>query len=222
MPPRWFPGSGAFGAPTFIDAENTTSALNVTFSGTRAGDFLILAIGSNQNNWSGVGGWQAIVSDINFGGGPPYLRVITHTVTPQDTFPLSFVASSFPTFGCMVGLALRHTFGATDGIGTALNTSNNTSNPTNSYTDTIAGDVGIWIALTQGNTNDISAAPSGYTLAANAHVAATGAHQGMAIAYKLNLGAPGTIAIGNATAILGAGSAVATLGLALQGFNTAY
>lgn len=213
--PQLGAGGGGAPIPNFVVANTSTAGLTMTLAGIVAGDLVIFGMFGNTQFTAGAAGYNPIISAQPVGGaGPPWLNVYTHVVTPQDTTTLTYL-TAFPNFGSVVGIAFRGVFPATDGFGTLHDNAATQTLVSNSFTTTILGDVGIWIVLLQGSTNDIVSPPAGFTQNANAHVAASATFQGGAVAYNLNLGASGARTPGNATSSLAAGSG-GTIAFALQ------
>jgi|SRR5579859_925016 len=226
MPPRWFPnaagGGAAASAPAFVMAATKVAAdASITLSGLQAGDLIVLACCQNTGNSGPAAQWAFVVNTLDAGGSPPFLYLLYHRVSPADGSTFTYIGAT-PNFGSVAAIALRHVFGTPDGLGTVSVVTNTTTVTTNAFTTTLNQDVGIWAVGLQGSTNDISAAPAGYTLNTNAHTPVSGSAQGVAIAYNLNLGNAGSNTPGNATATLGSSSKAASYAFGMQGFRSSY
>ena len=225
------PAAGGVCAPTAtptptpaVIASGTSSLSNsVTITGTTAGDTIYCHVCTNNGSTLLANtGWSFLVGSTAFGGGPPFHYVLTHVVQPGDTSSYTITSGS-TTFLSNACIELAHVYPQVDQISnwsTAKDNLNTTTVTTNNATSTLANDVGLWLALGQGNTQDVSAAPSGYTT--TVHIAATTTYQGCAIAFNPNVGAAGTITTGNATATLGSSSNMTTQTALVSTYKTAY
>lgn len=208
------PGAVATGTSNLSDS--------VTITGTTASDVIYCHVCTNNGTTINANAaWTMLPGSGAFGGGPPFHYVVTHVVVPGDTSSYTPITGA-TTFESMACVELAHAYPQIDtqsDWSTAKDTTNSTTVLTNNATSTLTNDIGLWLVLMQGNTSDISAAPSGYTTLA--HIAGTATYQGCGIAFNPNVGAAGTVTTGNATGTNGA-TTVSTQTALTSTYKTSY